>query len=799
MNDERFEELLQDMRDESVDPERVAAARARVWDRLQESASAACAELRPALPAYARGELGEARRLLIEDHLGRCVECRHELAVVRGERKLTAVQDHSGRGSSWKRWAIAAGIVLAALYVGRDAVDTALAPAGPNATVLTVSGTLYQPTGERLAPGAAISEGEIVRTTAGSHAVLRLRDGSEVEMNERTELGVQSARSGDSIRLERGDIIVEAADQGARNLRVVTRDSIASVKGTVFAVSSGTVGSLVSVVEGSVEVSQSGFQSLLLPGQQAASSPVLMRVGMNEAVSWSSEAATYYELIAELASIEEALAQSGPAARTEARLVGYLPQNVTAYFAAPNLDGTITDAISLVDQQAAQNTTLGTWWSSTEGQEMRTALLSMRDVGTLLGDELVVALAGTQDPMPLFLAEVRPGSHEELGRVLDDLAAAAEEDLPYYLTEDVLLVSPQPADLAVFTAQIGSGASSPFVSEISSYYDNGVSWLAALDVSIFGDILARDGEEDVARLLGVSSMRYLFVEQRSGATGDESAATLSFSGTREGLASWIAAPGSIGSAEYISPDVLAATAGSTRDPREAFDQLASVLGPESEMMAGFDEIENQTGIDVRDDVAAALGTDFVVAVDSINMGQPTWVGVFEVLNPGSLDSVIQRMVDRVNAEASADLGAGETPDFALTFAEENVNGRTWKVLSGTDADEALYWTYDRGFMVVSADRGAAARAINVRDSASSLIRTSRFQQQFPSGSGVHNSGFMWLDLSRFSDVLAALGQENLGLSPTADPVLVVVTGSDSEIRWASTTRLTSLIFDLLLI
>ncbi len=90
------------------------------------------------------------------------------------------------------------------------------------------------------------------------------------------------------------------------------------------------------------------------------------------------------------------------------------------------------------------------------------------------------------------------------------------------------------------------------------------------------------------------------------------------------------------------------------------------------------------------------------------------------------------------------------------------------------------------------------RAISVRDSASSLIRSSRFLRQFPSGSGVHSSGFLWLDIGRFGEVLSALGVQSLGFNGSTEPVLIVITGEDDQIRWASRARLTSLIFDLLL-
>jgi len=43
--------------------------------------------------------------------------------------------------------------------------------------------------------------------------VLRLADGSVLDVNERTELFVTSAWSGRAIHLQRGDIIVQAAKQ----------------------------------------------------------------------------------------------------------------------------------------------------------------------------------------------------------------------------------------------------------------------------------------------------------------------------------------------------------------------------------------------------------------------------------------------------------------------------------------------------------------------------------------------------------------------------------------------------------
>jgi len=50
-----------------------------------------------------------------------------------------------------------------------------------------------------------------------------------------------------------------------------------------------------------------------------------------------------------------------------------------------------------------------------------------------------------------------------------------------------------------------------------------------------------------------------------------------------------------------------------------------------------------------------------------------------------------------------------------------------------------------------------------------------------------------------ADVLAALGQEDLVFAGTADPVLVVLTGDQRQIRWVTRARLTGLLFDFLML
>jgi hypothetical protein len=310
MSEDRLERALHEMRQEAVDDATLEAARAQVWGEMASLGAASCAEFRPDVGAYVSGSLGETRRVLMDDHLSRCPACRAAIAETKGERRVIAMPQRSfSRSRRWGTLAAAAAVVLAILYAGRDTIDSVMAPGGPRATVVSATGGLYRLPGEALTAGAAIAEGEVVRTGPGAHAVLRLADGSDVDVNERTELFATAAWSGQTIHLQRGDVIVRAAKQRRGQLRVLTRDSIVSVKGTVFAVSAGLGGSVVSVVEGSVAVRQPGRDVLLSPGQQVASNPALAS-SVQDAVAWSPEAEDYLELLGSFVKIERQLAEN---------------------------------------------------------------------------------------------------------------------------------------------------------------------------------------------------------------------------------------------------------------------------------------------------------------------------------------------------------------------------------------------------------------------------------------------------------------------------------------------------------
>jgi ferric-dicitrate binding protein FerR (iron transport regulator) len=798
MSEQRLERALQEMKMEDVDAGTLDAARARVWEKVTDAGSATCAEFRQDFRVYLSEELGASRRILVEDHLSRCPGCRTRIAEMKGERPTVAMPVRSSsRRMHWGALAAAAAL-FAVLYLGRDAIDALMGPGGPRATVVSADGGLYRLAVGSLEAGAAIGERESIRTGPGAHAVLRLSDGSMVDVNERTELFVTAAWSGQAIHLQRGDIIVKAARQRQGRLRVLTRDSIASVKGTVFAVSAGMGGSVVSVVEGSVAVNQPGREVVLSPGEQAASIPALASSAA-AAVSWSPEAEYYLELLGSLAKIERELANFPSELRTNSALLSYLPAGAVVYGTVPNPGVTIGRALALAEEQSAQNATFGAWWNSEAGRLLRQLTDRVQSVSPLLGDEIVFSASfpGLDQPVPMVMARVQPGKRAELATALNGLfAEAGESPASYSVSDDLMLVSDSPSHLAWALAHLGQGASSPFATAIGERYRRGVGWLIGIDAPPLVTMASGDDAPPV-EFAGMIGMKYLFLEQRAPAGAEENEVTFAFQGARTGMGSWLADAGSGGAAEYLPADALLAGYVSTREPLQLFEELtAQITKAEPDFEQGLAAMDEKLGAGFIQNLTAALGTEAALAVTGFSASGPTWVLTIVANNPPVIDSSLQKLVETFNAE----LGPDEQGK-RIVLEQENAGGRTWSTMKPGGLPVGIIWTYDRGYMVAASDRGVAERAIATRNGGSPLVWSPEFLGQLPSSAGLHPSAFAWLNAKGALGILSALAPSPaLGeLVAGRDPILVVFDGTPEQIHAASRTRVSGLIVDVMLI
>jgi len=798
MSEDRLENALEAMRNEAVEPAALAAARGRVWDAMMTTAAPGCAEFQADLGAYSSGALTGSRRLLLEDHIGRCITCRAALLEMKGQRQVIAMPRRTpSRVRRWGALAAAAALVLSVGYLGRDTLDAWMAPGGPRATVVSANGGLYRLAGGPIAAGGAIGDKEGIRTGPGAHAVLRLADGSTVDVNERTELFVSAAWSGQAIHLQRGDVIVQAAKQRRGHLRVLTRDSIASVKGTVFAVSSGIGGSVVSVVEGSVAVNQPGKEVLLSPGQQAASSPALT-TSVAEAIAWSPNADEYLQILASFAKIERQISPFSGPLRTTPTLLSYLPAGAFVYGAAPNPGGKIGEGLVAAEQQAFENAAFRAWWSSDTALELRRIIDRVQSVSAMLGEEVVftVASTGSDSEVPVAMARVQAGKREALAAALDALfTETGESSRPYSVTEELMVVSDSPAHLAWAVGHLGQGASTPFAAAVADRYKRGAGWLIGVDAA---PVIARAAGSDAPpiELAGIAGVKYLFLEQRSPEGSEENEVTVMFGGARTGMSSWLADGGSGGAAEYLPSDALVAGYVSMREPGQLFQEFTKLFPNQEELQRNLAKLDAEFGANFVANLTAAAGTEAAFALQGFSATGPAWVSVALANDPGVIDSSLAKVVEKYNAELAPD-----AQDKRAVLAQESAGGRTWNTLKVGTLSFGVTWTYDGSYMVTASDRATAERAIATKNGGSALVWSAAFQNQLPASAGIHPAAFGWLNTKGALSILSAFsGNPAIGkLMEERDPVLVVLDGKPEQIHASSRTRLTGAIMDVLLL
>ncbi len=794
MSEDRLDKAIDAMKNEPVDPEKLEIAQTQIRQKLQENDKTVCGEFRADFENYLQASLPANRRLLLEDHLGRCPNCRAHLAQSKGERKVAVMPER--RVSPWRRrtvWLAAAAMILCVLYLGRDSIYTFLAPEGPVATVESIDGKTYLVSGGVLKAGDSLNRRDIVRTAADSHARLRLKDGSLVDINGNTELSIRSALSGRSIQLKRGDIIVQAAKQRRGHLQVQTRDSLTSVKGTVFAVSSGISGTLVSVIEGSVAVTYSGTDVLLSPGEQTATNPVL-ESSVQQAISWSPDADTYISMLASLVRVEKQISELPfPQLQTQSQLIQSIPPNMFIYGAVPNLGDNLSQAIDIMEQQAMENADFSQWWDFGKGQDLKFLVDLVQSITEHLGNEIVFGISstlpGSEEKFPLILAEVKPGMRSQLEDALQKLGDGTNPlPIPYYLDDTLLVVSNTGQNLDWILDNLGQGAVSPFASAITDRYTEGLGWLLGVDIQ---SILSQ--AEDAPDLVQARQVEHLFFDQRNPQGTPENEMVITFNGPRKGIPSFIANTGSGGAAEYISGETLAAGYVATREPQQLFEEFVTQITPTA--LENLDQAESRIGIDFSSELAGALGSESAFSIESFSTAGPVWTMAVLVNDASILEESIARLVNTFNTELEK---AGRSE--RISYTREVVNGRTWTVLQSVGQPFSMTWTYDRGYLVGASDRATAMRAIATRDSGMPLIFSSAFQQQLPASTGLHPSGFAWLNArGAFQDLAALVSDPAIQeLIRERDPILVVFDAETEQIRAVSRTRLSSVFMDLML-
>lgn len=817
--DQILDRVTEEIRNEKMDPVAVSAAADRVWARVSAAAGETefqlpavdriegCTDFQSLIPAYLAGKLSEARSLLLVDHTHECIPCRKAMNEARTRRSATIKPAVSKPRYSLQpvvlRWGVAAALVIGIGLLAVPFIQRYWPNGNFEATVQAAEGQVFQVADTRTAAvnaGAKLLQGEKVRTAKDGRAVVRLSDGTLIEMRDRSELSLTQNGQGTTIHLDRGSIVVEAAKQKDGKLFVESGDSLVSVTGTIFSVNNGTKGSRVSVIEGEVNLNHAGSDRVLRPGEQATTNPSISMIPVKDEVAWSRNANQYAAVLTGLADLNKQLnTVQQPGVRHSTHLLDLMPENTVVYAGLPNLADSIAESHRVIQEKMSQNPALREWWEkeqSGRSQNLDQVVNTIRQFGSYLGDEIAVSVSIDQrgEPTePLVLAELKNSEgfrqflEQEIAKYSDKKgkpeiafienpsSAAAlvqsddkKEKLFVWIQDNLFAASPklqQLQDLA--TAKNNGGLSSftstPFRNRIAQVYQEGAGLLVAANLErVVAQTKSertkgRDGEktENALNRLGILSVKYFVLDQKDSNGKTHTQASVSFNDAQRGIPSWLAAPGPMGSLEYISPDANVVAGFVVKNPTSMVDDLLGVLETVSpELRKNLDKLQTEHGLNLRNDIAAPLGGEFAFAIDGPIFPTPSWKLVFEVNDPAHLQQTLERVVGEVNKQA-AYFGKG-----GLAWQQTDMAGRKYYTLKSTDFGFLeVNYTYANGYLIVGPSRALVERALRSQESGLSLLRSAKFTAGLPADGNANFSAIFYHNIG---------GLVPAGLASTAD-------------------------------
>ncbi|HEV7745589.1 MAG TPA: FecR domain-containing protein [Pyrinomonadaceae bacterium] len=866
--DAMLDSATSEIRNESVDAMVVDKAAERVWARLAAETSAVrsetvvadrigdCADFQSLIPAYLTGSLSEARSLLLVDHTHECIPCRKAMKDARSRKmapaKRAVVASRYRIRPVILRWGIAAALVIGLGLVALPFIQR-WSPLGGNleATVQAAEGQVYQIADTTSAPvtvGEKLQKGDRIRTAKDAHALVRLGDGSVIEMKDRSEFSLTNNSLGTTIHLNRGAIVVEAAKQGKRHLFVDTGDgSHVSVTGTVFSVNSGTKGSRVSVIEGEVHLDHAGSERVLTAGEQATTNASIAKVPVKDEVAWSRKASHYAETLAAFSSLNKELAKiTLPGIRNSTHLLDLMPENTIVYAALPNLTSTIVESHRIMQERINQNPALREWWEKEQGghhgPNVDQVMGTVREFGEYLGDEIAVSVSMDEkgEPVsPLVLAELKNSQglqqfieqqiakysndqkagnaqHPQIKFVEDPLTTTATatepgkkvEELYVWIQKDLFAASPklnQLQDLAniVQKGQTSSFTGTAFHNRVAQVYQEGAGLVVAANLERVIEKAKPDltkganaaQRESALKQLGILNLKYFVLDQTTQEGKTHTQATVSFSEGERGIPSWLADPGPMGSLEYISPDANVVAGFVVRDPVKLVDDLLGVLETVSpDLKKNLEKQQADHGLDIRNDIAAPLGGEFAFAIDGPILPTPSWKMVFEVNDSAHLQQTLERVVSEVNKEAAKYGKAG------LVWDRTDLEGRSYYTLRSADFGVEVNYTYVNGYMVMGPSRAMVAQAVKMQGQGYTLLRSSKFTAGLPADGNANFSAVFYHNLAPlvqpFADRIASAAsnlpqeQQQAIKSMAADmpPTLAYAYARGDSITFAANTE-----------
>jgi type II secretory pathway pseudopilin PulG len=518
-----------------------------------------------------------------------------------------------------------------------------------------------------------------------------------------------------------------------------------------------------------------------------------------------------------------------PPTRGQSSLLPLLPESTVFYAAFPNYGDAAHQALAIFQREVQQSPVLRTWWQQGElaanGPKVEEALEKVYQFSQFLGDEIVVS--GTAEagkpPSLLIIAELRKaglkdfiqqmatefGGNSEPGvRVLgvEELATARDtqpaRQLMVLVRPDFVVGALDVAALRSFNARLDQKsrdfASTPFGKRVAQAYEGGAAFVAAADLQkILSQVPLGAGQnQKIFERTGFSDAKYLVWEHKTVDGQAGSQVELSFTGPRRGVASWLAAPGPLGSLDFLSPKAVMAGAVRLKDPAQIFDDvkdLATAQNPNA--LAALEQMEQGLKLSLRDDLLARLSGEIAYEADSLtpnsapsnseSPNQPlsnktvsngAWRVILKVNDADRLQATVEALL------ATMHVNAQQSEDGGVTY-------HTLQIPSAQKATEVSYAFVD-GYCIIASSQETVTEAIRVHRSGESLAESKKFLASQPPGRASEVSGLLYEDPAAVAaltlrQVSPEIAESLSHVAAEASPVVIAAYGEGSALREAS--------------
>jgi TonB family protein len=529
-------------------------------------------------------------------------------------------------------------------------------------------------------------------------------------------------------------------------------------------------------------------------------------------VAWSQDLKEYPGLLTEFGQLLEKL-QRGvqlPSARGQSRLLPLLPESTILYAAFPNYGDASHQVQTIFQQELQQSPVLSAWWQhgklAADAPKVEDFLEKFYQLSQYLGEEVVVsgATEGRKAPTLLLIAEVRkPGLKDFLQqmvkeptgksalavRVLDvtELATANDtqpaEQLVILVRPDFVVGASDIAALRSFNARLDRGsrefASTPFGLRLAQAYQGGTTVAAGADLQkILNQIPpGTDQSQMIFQRTGFADMKYLVWEHKSLAGQAASQVELSFTGPRHGVASWLAAPGPLGSLDFVSPKAVLAGAVLLKNPTQIFDDVKDIsTASNPRAFEAVTQMEEALKLRLKEDLLSRLGGEVAFEVDALMQPAPAWKAILQVKDPDGLQAAFSTLLAGMHVSTQQ-------------FDEAGVAYHTVRIPSAGKTLEIGYAFVD-GYMVIGSSPETVAEAVRLHRTGSSLAKSEKFLASLPPGPLSEVSALLYEDpvaMAALSmrQVLPEMAESVSHTTTETTPAVICAYGVESALREVS--------------